>query len=74
MNELHNVSDSTHDQETDADCLGDLDKFSSVRLGASVDEKSTILNKVLWDIDKFLNLVRHYGGEVDGAPGRIELR
>ena len=43
-------------------------------LGASVDEKSAILNKILWDIDEFLDLVRHYGGEIDGAPGRIELR
>lgn len=47
MDQLDDVADDAHDQETDADCLRDLDELALVWLGAAVDELEAVLDELL---------------------------
>jgi len=57
VNNLHDVSDESHNQETGTDGLADLNEFTLVGLLASVDELHAIFQKLPRHIEQFLHLV-----------------
>lgn len=61
VDELDNVSNDTHDQETDADCLRDTDELLLVGLGAAVHEESTLLEELGGHIGKLLDVLHGHG-------------
>lgn len=67
--QLDEVPNGTHDKETHSDGLADLDEFTLVGLGASLDEQRTVADKVLGDIGELLEIVGHYGGISRGREG-----
>lgn len=62
--QLDEVPNGTHDKETHSDGLADLDKFTLVGLGASLDEQRTVADKVLGDIGELLEVVGHCDGSL----------
>jgi hypothetical protein len=62
VDELDDVSNCAHDDETDADSLADLDELLLVGLLALVHELDTILDKLHGHVNKLLHLVGHFDG------------
>lgn len=50
MDQLDEVTDRAHNDETHADSLADLDELLSVGLGAAIEELGAVLDKVARDL------------------------
>lgn len=59
VDELNKVADSTHDQETSTNSLGDLDELAAIRLLALLDELDTVLEELAGHVEDLLQLVGH---------------
>lgn len=57
MNQLDDVTDNAHDEETDTDGLADLEEFALVGLSAAVDELSAVLDELAGHLHDLLHLV-----------------
>jgi len=57
VNQLDNVTDNAHDEETDTDGLADLEEFALVGLSAAVDELSAVLDELAGHLHDLLHLV-----------------
>lgn len=55
--QLDKVSNSSHDDEADADSLANLEELALVGLRAAVDELCAILEEVARDVEEFLDLI-----------------
>lgn len=70
MDELDDVADDSHDQETNAHCLRDPDEFLLVGLGATVHEQSTLLKELSGHISEFFDVL--HGDECwEGGSGNV---
>lgn len=59
VDELDEIADSTHDQETNTNGLGDFDELTAIRLLGLVDELDAVLEKLAGHVEDLLHLVRH---------------
>jgi len=57
VDELDNVANDSHDQETDADCLRYPDELLLVGLCAAVHEQSTLLEELSGHISELLDVL-----------------
>ena len=61
MNQLDEVTNGSHNKESHANGLADLDEFTLVGLSAAANKLRTLTNEVLGDIGKLLESLRHDG-------------
>lgn len=61
VNQLNDVADSTHDEETDTDGLAELQELELVGLGAPSHELNTFLSELGGNLEDLLDLVGHCG-------------
>lgn len=59
VNQLDEVTNSTHNQESHADSLADLDELALVGLGAALDEERSLTDEVLGNIGELLEGLGH---------------
>jgi len=57
VDELDNVANDAHNQETNANSLRDADELLLVRLGAAVHEESALLEELGRHIGKLLDVL-----------------
>jgi len=67
MDQFDQKSNGTHDEKSDAYCLRDFYEFTFVRLRATIDEESSVVDEVLRNIDELLELVCHLGCRLQSA-------
>jgi hypothetical protein len=72
MDELNQVTDKSHDSETDCDSLGNLNKFFSRGFCASNKKLVSLANKLLWYLNELLDFLGHYAkGTMKGRRVRV---
>jgi hypothetical protein len=68
VDELDNVADDAHDEETNADSLRDADELPLVGLGAAVHEEGAFPEKLSGHVCEFLDVL-HGGGRAGEGRG-----
>jgi len=61
VDQLDNVADSAHDEETDTDGLAELQELDLVGLGAPSHKLNTFLGELGGNLEDLLDLVGHCG-------------
>lgn len=72
VDELDDVTDSSHDEETNTDGLRELLVLGAIGLGAPPHELDAILSELRGDLKELLNGIGHCNFD-DGQRGRREL-
>lgn len=61
MNKLHEITDETHNAETNGNSLAYLREFLLRRFGATGKELISVADELLRNLDEFTNFVGHNG-------------